>query len=259
MKLSKFFVIGVNVCLVILSILMISSASSPAFILGNFYGILTTGNNIKGLGLIWIGSGFVLMLMGIFGIWSTLKESAFMMNLYTVILSLTLILQIVTGATANTLSGDLGFFVSNTINDLMVQYGHNHKYGSAMDVIQIEYKCCGHSAASDWLLLDKHFKRFTESGDEMKESVLAMHDEDDQDMITQRKVPNGNSFGKRSIPSSCCRGRMCENYYSRGCFGLIYNDIGGIVFMVKTIAMISSILQIFGILAAYVYGKTLRD
>lgn len=60
---------------------MISAASSPTFIFGNFYNIMTTGNNIKGLSLIWIGSGFVLMVMGIFGIWSTLKESAFMMNL----------------------------------------------------------------------------------------------------------------------------------------------------------------------------------
>lgn len=110
----------------------------------------------------------------------------------------------------------------------------------------MQFKCCGHSDASDWLLLDKSFKRFTEItefSDETKESVLAIHDQDDY-MIMERKVSNGNSIGKRSIPPSCCRGRMCESYYSRGCFSLIYNDIARIVFMVKTIAMISSILQV---------------
>lgn len=60
---------------------MISTASSPKFIFGDFYNILTSGNNISGLNIIWIGSGFILLAIGIFGLWSTLKESTFMMNL----------------------------------------------------------------------------------------------------------------------------------------------------------------------------------
>lgn len=60
---------------------MISTASSLKFTLGAFYNLLTNGNNISGLNTIWIGSGFVLLAIGIFGLWSALKESTFMMNL----------------------------------------------------------------------------------------------------------------------------------------------------------------------------------
>lgn len=114
----------------------------------------------------------------------------------------------------------------------------------------MQYKCCGHNAAPDWLLLDKpktmknpftRFTELTEFGDEMQQLVLAIHDQDD-DM--QRKESNGIFIGKRSIPHSCCKSRMCDNYYSRGCFNLIYSDIARIVFMVKTVAMISSIFQV---------------
>lgn len=49
--------------------------------MGDFYNVLTKGNEIAGLNITWIASGFILLAMGIFGIWSVLKESAFMVNL----------------------------------------------------------------------------------------------------------------------------------------------------------------------------------
>lgn len=59
----------------------ISAAATPRFTFGEYFTVLTTGNDIGNLHLIWIGSGFVLMAVGIFGLWSALKESTFMINL----------------------------------------------------------------------------------------------------------------------------------------------------------------------------------
>lgn len=60
---------------------MISTAATPSFIFGNYYTILTTGNDIGSLHFSWIGSGFVSLVVGIFGLWSALKESTIMINL----------------------------------------------------------------------------------------------------------------------------------------------------------------------------------
>lgn len=245
---------------------MISTASSPRFLFGHFYNILTRGNDIGGLNIIWIAGGFVLLAMGIFGIWSALKESAFMMNLYTVVLSFALILQIVTATTSNTLSGELDYFVSHSIQDLMVQYGHNSEFTSVMDSIQKEYQCCGYKGSSDWNAFDKTTtttkkpsRTFTELeyyDDEFKESILAIQDDY---MIMQQDVLDESLFKKNPLPASCCKTKKCKNYNSRGCFKPLYNDIARVVYMVKSVAMISSVLQIFGVLAAYIFGKNLKD
>ncbi len=57
---------------------------------------------------------------------------------YTIILSFTLILQIVTGATSNQLGGELNYIVSNSIKDLMVQYEYHPELALIMDSIQIK-------------------------------------------------------------------------------------------------------------------------
>jgi len=235
MKISKFFVIALNICLLVLSVLLISTASSTKFTFGAFYNVLADGNDISGLNLIWVGSGFVLLAVGIFGLWSVLKESAFMMNLYTVILSLTLILQIVTATTSNTLSGKLHQIVSYSVRDLMEQYGQNNELTSIMDSIQIKYKCCGHNGPSDWSSLNR---------------FVAQEYHSTTTSTTQSPF---------TLPTSCCKSsKKCKNYYTDGCYRSIYKDITRVVLMVKSVAMISSVLQIFGILAAYIFWKTLR-
>lgn len=64
-------------------------------------------------------------------------------------------------------------------------------------------------------------------------------------MITHQTILDENVFGKFSLPTSCCKSK-CKSYYSRGCFSLLYNDITRVVFMVKSVAMISSIFQVRG-------------
>lgn len=66
---------------------MISGAASPKYIFGSFYDVLTRGNNFHDLSIAWIASGFVLMLIGVFGIWSALKESIFMVNLVNLLVN----------------------------------------------------------------------------------------------------------------------------------------------------------------------------
>lgn len=253
MKVSKFFVIILNLCLLVLSITMISSSSSLRFILGDFYYVLTKGNDIGGLNITWIASGFILLAMGIFGIWSVLKGSAFMMNLYTTILSLTLILQIVTASTANKLSGQLDYIVSHSVQDLMLQYGHNVDYTLIMDSIQHEYNCCGYNGPSDYQSFGKHTTRRDIQYDDYELLAESLPNSEDEYPTT-----NESLLRKPSPPTSCCTNvKKCRNYHNRGCFKVLYREISRVVFMAKTVAMISSVLQIFGILAAYIFGKTL--
>ncbi|KAG4078512.1 hypothetical protein HA402_009224 [Bradysia odoriphaga] len=256
MKVSKFFVIILNLCLLVLSVTMISSSTSLRFILGDFYYVLTKDNDIGDLNLTWIVSGFALLALGVFGMWSVLKESAFMMNLYTTILSLTLILHIVTATTSNKLTGQLDYFVSHSIQDLMVQYGYNAEYASIMDSIQTKNSCCGYNGPSDWQSYGKqttkrdittepleHYELLEESFSNMEEDSSPM-----DERLLKKPFP----------PASCCTSvKKCKNYHSRGCFKVLYREIARVVFMAKTVAMISSVLQIFGILAAYIFGKTL--
>ncbi|XP_037032967.1 CD63 antigen-like [Bradysia coprophila] len=263
MKVSKFFVIILNLCLLVLSVTMISSSTSLRFILGDFYFVLTKGNDIGGLNITWIASGFVLLALGVFGMWSALKESAFMMNLYTTILSLTLILQIVTATTSNKLNGQLDYIVSHSIQNLMVQYGYNVEYASIMDSIQMENSCCGYNGPSDWQSYGKQTTKRTTKRDittEPSEHYELLEEsfsniEDDSSAMAERSLKKPSP---PTPPISCCTSvKKCKNYYSRGCFKVLYREIARVVFMAKTVAMISSVLQIFGILAAYIFGKTL--
>ncbi|KAJ6645437.1 CD63 antigen [Pseudolycoriella hygida] len=212
---------------------MISTASCPKFIFGAYYNILVAGNDIGALNLMWMGSGFVLLVISFFGLWSVLKESFFLMNLYTINLSLTLILQILTATTSNTLSGKLSQIVAHSIDDLMVHYGKSNELSSVMDSIQIEYKCCGNSRPSDWYL---------------------MHD-----FTMKEPLPPPTTQSPTSLPISCCKDDKCRSYYNVGCLRFIYKDIARVVLVIKLVAMIASVLQIFGVLAAYIFGKTLRD
>lgn len=60
----------------------------------------------------------------------------------------------------------------------------------------------------------------------------------------QQTILDENDFRKVTVPASCCSKSKCKNHYSRGCFTLLYNEIARVVLMVKSVAMISSILQV---------------
>lgn len=223
--------------------------------MGDFYNVLTKGNEIAGLNITWIASGFILLAMGIFGIWSVLKESAFMVNLYTTILSLTLILQILTATTSNKLSGQVDYIVSHSVQDLMLQYGHNKEYTLILDSVQTEYSCCGYNGPADWQSPGKHTTKRDmtfEDYESLDKSLSNGEVEEEYSTI------EGILQRKPSPPTSCCTNvKKCRKYHSRGCFKVLYSEISRVVFMAKTVAMIASVLQIFGILAAYIFGKTL--
>jgi len=259
MKCSKFFVIAFNICFLLLSTVMISAALTPRFTFGDYYAILTTGNDIGSLNLIWIGSGFVLLAVGIFGLCSALKENIHMLHLYTVILSFVIILKVVTATTSNTLSGELDYFVSHSVKHLMVEYGYNSELTAVMDTIQKEYQCCGNKGPNDWNSLEP-------SKPTIKPPPLKPHktNEDELEMKGQATLNDfaemkdtSSNYGM-SIPTSCCKNK-CKSYHNRGCFQVLYNACLRDVTMVRSVAMISSVLQIFGILAAYIYSRTLRD
>jgi len=231
--------------------MMIASAATPRFSFGDYYTILTRDNNISSLNLIWVGSGFVLMAVGIFGLYSAFKETT--MSLYTIILAFVLILQIVTATTANTLSGQLDHFVSKSVRHLMTQYGYDSELTSIMDNIQKEYKCCGNESPKDWYLLDQ-FSTTRKTATRSTTIAPAVHNS--RSILPETMDKSSNN--ELSLPTSCCKNK-CKSYHSSGCLKKLYNEMMRVVLMVRLSAMISTVLQIFGILAAYIFGRNIRD
>lgn len=52
------------------------------------------------------------------------------------------------------------------------------------------------------------------------------------------------SDNKSSLPTSCCKNKNCKNYHSSGCFKLLYSDIARVVYVVRAVAMLTSVLQV---------------
>lgn len=105
----------------------------------------------------------------------------------------------------------------------------------------LQYSCCGHYGPSDWRyrsLSNKYdFTSLLEHtlGDDMIENSITIIDDDDTVLEDRKKI---------SPPPSCCKSKNCNNYHSVGCFQPLWREIARVVGMVKSVAMISSILQV---------------
>lgn len=85
-------------------------------------------------------------------------------------------------------------------------------------------------------------KTFTEitTWDETASSLLTSQASLEDNTITPETIRTENT-----LPTSCCKNK-CKSYYTRGCFKILYNDIARVVFMVKSVSMITSVLQVRG-------------
>ncbi|CAK1552579.1 unnamed protein product [Leptosia nina] len=183
--------------------------------------------------------GVIMLFVSLFGCVGALKESTCLVNIFAVILSLVLVLEIAAAIAAYTLRGQVTKMLDENLRDTLPYYYTNSEVASSYDFIQSRLNCCGVDSYLDW-------------GE-----------------VQNAQGTEGISVANITVPFSCCAqtrrhilGEMeveeCEKLYANGCLPrityLVYQSAG----LLGAGAMTIAFIQIIGIVFSFSLATSIR-
>ncbi|XP_029911701.1 CD63 antigen [Myripristis murdjan] len=207
-------VVGVLVQMALHSTFMIKDASASA------------------IPLVLIIVGVVIFFIAFFGCCGAWKENYCMITMFSILLSLIIIVEIAAAIAGYIYRGKLTVIVQDSFTDMINQYNSNStdEFRNAVDKMQEDLKCCGVNSSSDW----KNFR------------------------------PGGNS-----VPDSCCInvtagcgvGAMTDSnkVYQQGCQIALETKLRQNIQWVIVAALVIAFLQIMGIVFACLLMRGIRS
>ncbi|XP_072944308.1 CD63 antigen-like [Epargyreus clarus] len=97
-----------------------------------------------------VAIGVSLLFVSLFGCIGALKESTCLVNIFAVILSLVLVLEIAAAITAYTLRAQVADMLDAKLRDALPYYYQNVEVRDGFDYIQCSLNCCGIDSYRDW-------------------------------------------------------------------------------------------------------------
>ncbi|XP_046965000.1 CD63 antigen-like [Vanessa cardui] len=181
--------------------------------------------------------GVIMLFVSLFGCIGALKESTCLVNIFAVILSLVLVLEISAAIAAYTLRSQVADMLDENLRETLPLYYNKPEVTDAFDFIQSRLNCCGVDSYLDW-------------GEVPTET-------------------SGISVANITVPYSCCAQTHyqvvgdievdeCVKLYANGCLPrityLIYQSAG----LLGAGAMTIAFIQVIGILFSFSLASSIR-
>jgi len=275
MKCIKYLLLLINVLYLIISFLMISGATTLKVIFGEYYFILWYSSTIDSLSSLWIATGCFLLALSIFGIVAAVKESTLMTNVYGLFLSLIFILQMASAITGFTLITQSNGIVSNSLHQLMYRYPWENSFENTMDWVQSTFACCGNEGPFDWRDIGRFSTTpkpyYPDSPPYYTDSPpwwYSTYETTPGEPTSTTEEPTTTTEKDLGIkmPQSCCKygssydnnNLICDEYFTRGCQSPLQAIVSESVMMIGSSALIIGVVQILGVVCAFMYARTIR-
>ncbi|CAG9585756.1 unnamed protein product [Danaus chrysippus] len=184
-----------------------------------------------------IAIGVIMLFVSLFGCIGALKESTCLVNIFAVILSLVLVLEIAAAITAYTLRSQVSGMLDSNLRETLPYYYSNPEVTDSFDFIQSRLNCCGIDSYLDW-----------------------------GDVKANR---TGIDVKNVTVPYSCCaqtnyqeigevQYEECVKLYANGCLPrityLIYQSAG----LLGAGAMTIAFIQVIGIVFSFSLASSIR-
>ncbi|XP_047527734.1 CD63 antigen-like [Vanessa atalanta] len=181
--------------------------------------------------------GVIMLFVSLFGCIGALKESTCLVNIFAVILSLVLVLEISAAIAAYTLRSQVADMLDDNLRETLPSYYNKPEVTDAFDFIQSRLNCCGVDSYLDW-----------------------------GEVPTDK---SGISVANITVPYSCCAQTHyqvvgdievdeCVKLYANGCLPrityLIYQSAG----LLGAGAMTIAFIQVIGILFSFSLASSIR-
>ncbi|XP_026501429.1 CD63 antigen-like [Vanessa tameamea] len=181
--------------------------------------------------------GVIMLFVSLFGCIGALKESTCLVNIFAVILSLVLVLEISAAIAAYTLRSQVADMLDENLRETLPSYYNKPEVTDAFDFIQSRLNCCGVDSYLDW-----------------------------GEVPTDK---SGISVANITVPYSCCAQTHyqvvgdievdeCVKLYANGCLPrityLIYQSAG----LLGAGAMTIAFIQVIGILFSFSLASSIR-
>ncbi|XP_010888882.2 CD63 antigen [Esox lucius] len=95
--------------------------------------------------------GVIVFFIAFFGCCGAWKESYCMVTMFSILLSLIIIIEIGAAIAGYVFRGKLTDIVHDSLNDMVNRYSNGSKeFQEAVDKLQTDLKCCGMNSSADW-------------------------------------------------------------------------------------------------------------
>ncbi|XP_014368155.2 CD63 antigen [Papilio machaon] len=183
--------------------------------------------------------GVIMLFVSLFGCIGALKESTCLVNIFAVILSVVLVLEVAAAITAYAMRAQVSEMLDDNLRSTLPYYYEKPEIEAAFDFAQSRLNCCGVDSYLDWGEVE------TPSG------------------IT------GISVANITVPNSCCAQSRyteiegleiaeCTKLYANGCLPrviyLVYQSAG----LLGAGAMTIAFIQIIGIVFSFSLASSIR-
>ncbi|KAM3961787.1 CD63 antigen [Aphomia sociella] len=237
MKCIKYMLLCITAIFVLTSALIISIGTTIYAIYHDVSFFLE--DNFLSPAMFVIVIGIMMLFVSLFGCIGAMKESTCLVNIFAVILSIVLVLELAAAIAAYSLRSQISYMLNDKLTLTMPYYYDNIEVQESFDYIQSRMNCCGVNTYLDWGEVDPP------AG------------------IT------GISIDNITVPNSCCAasrieliGEMevdeCTKLYANGClprvFYLVYQSAG----LLGAGAMTIAFIQIIGIVFSFSLARSIR-
>ncbi|XP_045491623.1 CD63 antigen-like [Colias croceus] len=183
--------------------------------------------------------GVIMLFVSLFGCIGALKESTCLVNIFAVILSLVLVLELAAAIAAYTLRSQVTGMLDENLRETMPYYYNNAEVAGSFDFIQSRLNCCGVDSYLDW------------------------------NEVHNAPANEGIAVSNFTVPYSCCAqtrtqivGELeveeCEKLYANGCLPrityLVYQSAG----LLGAGAMTIAFIQVIGIVFSFSLASSIR-
>jgi len=254
--------ISMNILYMLTSLLMISFGTIGEILNRHFllYSVYFDSFAPDLLFIYWISVGVMLLCVSIYGIIGAFKESVIWTNIFGAVLTIVFVLQIAGAIVAFAFIGQSEKIAKYGMNNLMSNYGlcyydHCMNAEHQVDWIQKNFKCCGNNRPNDWNMWPQFYQKFRQSGP----ATYYLHNNS-----TIRTTPAPSAQVSRIPPSCCIEGSnynnlKCGEYYPTGCLHHLEDMVFEFIIIVGSVALVIAVLEILGIVFAFVTAKRMRE
>ncbi|CAH0718812.1 unnamed protein product, partial [Brenthis ino] len=180
--------------------------------------------------------GVIMLFVSLFGCIGALKESTCLVNIFAVILSLVLVLEISAAIAAYTLRAQVSDMLDSNLRETLPSYNWSPEVQEGFDFIQSRLNCCGVDSYMDW---------------------------------GEITIQQGIAVNNITVPFSCCAQTHyqvigdkevdeCTKLYANGCLPrityLIYQSAG----LLGAGAMTIAFIQVIGIIFSFSLASSIR-
>jgi len=236
-KCSNCMFILLNVFYLIIALLMLVAGGTGQFAY-LFYGLKFEYTLIS---IAWIVSGAVLLFVSVFGIIGACKNSVAWTNVYGIFMMIAFVIQLAAAIVGFSCISKSESIARHTLDRLIYSSSFFEPSVATMNYIQKSLQCCGIDGPNDW-------------GSNWKFNSY-----------------NNDYYGRTSTsspstrtPESCCASGSgydnlrCENYIQKGCLSEMHEITLQIIMTIDSVALAIAVVQIVGIVSAFVVAKLIR-